>query len=148
FFTLSEHIVFAIRALPIAIAAVVLLVVGLTVPRLINRRWQLVMASFVSTVVWPILLLLVAVYVAVLHHYLLFATVLLLAIAAFVRRWTFSAREPLANILYGSITLIALSFAAGFASQKVWWTDSAPFIENRDSPTKSDHARVRNFLRQ
>jgi hypothetical protein len=113
FFSLPEHTVFAIRALPVAVGASVFFLIALMRP--IHNGWRLAL-----TVVW-IIVLVAAALVTVVHAHPTFAlTFLLVACGAVIRYREKSMKNTdVRNILYWAITLMAMSLIIGWGSANI-----------------------------
>ena len=117
FFSLSEHVVFALRALPIAIGASVGLVIALRFSK-IEEYWpRLQGKGYLFLRVWICALLLAAVFAGLSIHFGLAFSFLLIAFGAFVHhRVHVSHKSSIANILYWTTTLLVLCLMTGFLS--------------------------------
>jgi cytochrome bd-type quinol oxidase subunit 1 len=116
-FSLSEHIVFAIRALPIAIGASVAFLISLTLPKLQNRRIYRIV-----TAIW-ILVLLSAIVVCLRGAHLgLAISFLLVAFGAYFHHRMHGDDDSMSfrNILYWAITLTVACLIAGWSSAVFW----------------------------
>jgi hypothetical protein len=117
FFSLSEHVVFALRVLPIAIGASVGLVIALRFSK-IEKYWpRLQGKGYLFFRAWICVLLLAAALAGFSIHFGLASSFLLIAFGAFVHhRVHVSNKSSLANILYWTTTLLVLCLMFGFLS--------------------------------
>jgi hypothetical protein len=109
FFTLSEHVLFAIRALPLAAAAsIVFLTVYPNWERYgwLPRIWFWVLVAF-------------AVSVLLTNHLIIAVIIGLMAFFEFIRRRDKDFIQP-PKILYWAVNLMVLSTIAGFVSATIW----------------------------
>jgi hypothetical protein len=120
FFTLSDHAAFALRALPIAVGASVGFLIGLTLD------WK----SRVLAGLWIAALGAAAIAAFRFLHFAVGLSFVVMAIGAFVHHWKSRPDIPFANILYWIITMVIISFMAGFASANRW---RMPRFEQRHS---------------
>jgi hypothetical protein len=120
FFSLSEHVVFALRALPIAIGASVGLVIALRFSKLEEYWPPLRGKEYLFFRAW-ICILALAGFIAGLNIYFgLASSFFLIAFGAFVHnRVHVSHKLSLANILYWTTTLLVLCLMTGFLSGSV-----------------------------
>jgi hypothetical protein len=125
FFSLSEHIVFAIRALPIAIAASVGFLIALQLPHFRSSWYSGVFIAWIG------LLLLAAIWLLLGSHFALCVSLLLVAAGATVHHRTPAPQMSFINILYWTITLMVLCMIAGYGSAK-----SATLAWNFDKASK------------
>ena len=118
FFSLQEHTVFAIRALPVAVGASVLFLIALIRP--IYKRWHLPL-----TIIWIMVLIAAAILTVVESHLAFAMTFLLVAYGAFVHHCEPAPRKnveqiEIKDILYWAITLMAMSLIVGWVSATSW----------------------------
>jgi hypothetical protein len=117
FFSLSEHVVFALRALPIAIGASVGLVIALRFSKLEEFWPRLQGKEYLFFRVWICVLALAGSIAGLNIHLGLASSFFLIAFGAFVHnRVHVSHKLSLANILYWTTTLLALCLMTGFLS--------------------------------
>jgi hypothetical protein len=119
FFSLSEHIVFAMRALPIAVAVLVGLLVAAEYPQLLKR----------ATPGWIVVLGLAAA-IALLNRYLaLCATFIVIAVATLLHHRK-SATNTSATLPYLAAHMMVMSLIIGYLSANVLKFDSLidPFL--------------------
>jgi hypothetical protein len=115
FFSLPEHVVFAIRALPVAVSASVVAVIALMRPD-IWKRWR----KFAIRL-WVSLLLLAAIVAIWYAHLALMASFLVVAVATVVLPP--APRMSATHVVYLAITLMIASLMAGWISASYWtWT--------------------------
>jgi hypothetical protein len=118
FFSLSEHVVFALRALPIAIGASVAFLIGIIDPPQDLRFW--------FEKLWISALVVAAVLAFVNAHIGLSLVFLLVTIGAIRHRKT-PSQNPSVNILYWGISMMLVSLMVGYLSAKGgklnWETD-------------------------
>jgi cytochrome bd-type quinol oxidase subunit 1 len=122
-FSLSEHIVFAIRALPIAIGASVAFLITLTLPRFQNHR-----IYSIATYLWILVLGVSAILVLFFGAHLGVAlSFVLVAIGAHYHHRVHGDGDPMSfkNILHWAITLMVACLMAGWLSAVVW---RAPWV--------------------
>jgi hypothetical protein len=110
FFSLSEHVVFAIRALPVAIAALVILLIVTEFPHLLKR----------ATRAWVIFLAFAAVIAVLGNHLGLAAGFVAVAIAANIHNKKSETNMSSATILNLAAQLMMTSIIIGFASGNAW----------------------------
>jgi hypothetical protein len=110
FFSLSEHVVFAFRALPLAVGASAIFV-GLY-PRYRDHRWL-----FWS---WIALLCVIAVLSFLSNHFVMSIIVFVMLIIAFERRNKTTEQDKLFNWIYMTVCLMIISIIAGFVSAMTW----------------------------
>lgn len=121
FFTLSEHVTFALRALPIAIAASVGFLIGLTFSQLQSQWKWLGKLRLWLVFLWVFLLVAASAYAGWLeHHFGLAVSFLIIAGGALYHHRVPAPYMSFASILYWATTLIVLSFIAGFSSASAW----------------------------
>jgi hypothetical protein len=119
FFSLPEHLVFALRALPIAIAASIGLFIALRFSKP-EHRWKTLQNKdgwFVWG--WVFILVVMAAYFFWQYHPGLFLSFVVIAIGAIVHHWKPTSHMSSANVLYWATTVMVLSFLAGFGSAYV-----------------------------
>lgn len=134
FFSLSEHVVFALRALPIAIGASVGLVIALRFSK-IEEHWTWLQGKeYLFLHMWIYALILAAVFAGLSIHFGLAFSFLLIAFGAFVHnRVHVSHKSSLANMLYWTTTLLVLCLMTGVGSGSVLrinWTLDLPFAHS------------------
>jgi hypothetical protein len=117
FFSLSEHLVLALRALPVAIVASVAFYFVLSYPDLLSgRRWL----PFGIMFVWTVCLLLAA-YMAFRYRHLgLFSTFVFIAAAAFLYYLIPLCAKSTTNALFWASNLWVLTLMIGFGSGSAW----------------------------
>lgn len=118
FFSLSEHVVFALRALPIAIGASVAFLIGIIDPPQDLRFW--------FEKLWISALVVAAVLAFVNAHIGLSLVFLLVTIGAIRHRKT-PSQNPSVNILYWGISMMLVSLMVGYLSamggKLIWETE-------------------------
>ena len=113
FFTLSEHIVFAIRALPIALATLVALLVAAEYPDFLRRAMP----------IWLVVLMLAAV-IALVNRYLGLAATFVVIAGATVIHFRKSETNPSsAPMPYLVAHMMIMSLMIGYFSGNVWKFD-------------------------
>jgi hypothetical protein len=115
FFSLSEHVVFALRALPIAIGASVGFLIALKLETLPNY-WKWLQW------LWICVLLAAGVLAAAGNHLGLAGSFGLVAVGAFMHNKM--PVSQVSSVLYLATTAMVLSFIAGFVSGSTWKIDS------------------------
>jgi hypothetical protein len=110
FFSIAEHLVFALRALPIAIGASALLIGVVNLPE--PRRWLAVSSS----VAWIGLLIVAGLQVIILGHLGAAIGFWIVGIGAVIRLSTPSHADPVANMLYWGVTLTVGCLIIGYSS--------------------------------
>ena len=117
FFSLSEHVVFALRALPIAIGASVGLVIALRFSKIEDRWAWLQDKGDLFLFVWICILVLAGFIAVVSIHFGLAFSFILIAVGAFVHhRVPVSHKFSPANMLHWTTTLLVLCVMTGFLS--------------------------------
>jgi hypothetical protein len=118
FFSLSEHVVFALRALPVAIGMSVPLMIALRFAELRSHwKWLHGKDTWFAHV-WISILAVASVYAFLSNHIGMLAGFALMGVATFIRsRVSFSS---LANLLYWATTMMVLSLVIGFISGSSW----------------------------
>lgn len=122
FFTLSEHVVFAIRALPLAVGASLIFLIMMQMPELINSRW---LAWF-----WILALVSVAALAFLSNHITMFTIVGLMAFFEGLHRFNTRPMPP-ADVLYWAYwaaNLMIVSIISGFLSAMTWVLDPSPLL--------------------
>lgn len=114
FFSLSEHIVFAIRALPVAIGASVVFLIALTHPRMQNH------SKLCGTICWILVLVAAAILAILSAHFALVASFCLVAVGASIYYRSPAPQMSFANILYWAITLTVICLMVGYLSVISW----------------------------
>jgi hypothetical protein len=136
FFTLSEHIVFAIKVLPVGIGGAIILWIALslsehfdeTTCKAPHNRLNAISCRFIqycksSTIFWIWLnfVLICALLVALLMHRIgLSLSVLAVAAGAVAHHLTRPQSKSFENILYWATNLIMITFIVGYVSGH-WW---------------------------
>jgi hypothetical protein len=129
FFSLSEHIVLALRALPVAIAGSVALLLVLTYAEWLQGRgsWLLLL--------WLACLFAAAFFSFAYLHIGLFAFFLFIAVFTIAYYKAPPPPKSTANVLYWASNLLALTFMIGFCSGFAWKVDQLahlPFSSQMD----------------
>jgi hypothetical protein len=117
FFSLSEHVVFALRALPIAIGASVGLVIALRFSK-IEEHWKWLQGKgYLFLYVWICVLASAGFIAGLSIHFGLASSFFLIAFGTFVHhRVHVSHKSSPANMLYWTTTLLVLCLMTGFGS--------------------------------
>ena len=131
FFSLSDHVTFAIRALPVAVAASVGLLIALAIPELEQKLTN----GYGRKALTSVLFIFAAISLFFLHGGLFFAF-LLFGIAAKYYPWVLkrisSVRtRSFASIVYSTVLFFVLSFTAGVIS--AWVAKIPPDFQSRPS---------------
>jgi hypothetical protein len=116
FFSLSEHVVFALRALPIAIGASVALLIALTYSELENHWTYLQGKRHWFAIVWICTLVLAGILAYLNGLLALCMSFLFVALGAFIHYRVPTSQMSLANILYWITTVMVLTLMAGYLS--------------------------------
>jgi hypothetical protein len=114
FFSLSEHLVLALRALPMAIGASVGLLIALSP---VDRRWKWLRKNtrwFVSG--WIVILIVLAVLASTSKHFGLAVSFLGIAFGTWLFHYRSTPPSFSVRVLYWAATLMVLSLILGFAS--------------------------------
>jgi hypothetical protein len=114
FFSLSEHMVFAIRALPIAIGASVALLIALRFPHFQSTWHSWVFVAWIGALAAAAAILLLG------SHFALSGSLLLVAAGAIAHRRSPAPQMSFINILYWTITLMVLCLLAGYMTGNSW----------------------------
>jgi hypothetical protein len=118
FFSLSEHVVFALRALPIAIAASVLFLIAIHPQIRKKREGNRYRPVFVA---WWIWVLVVAAILAVLSaHFALFLSFCVIALGAYFYSQNDDEQTLWESVLYWAITMTVLTLIVGYVSAFSW----------------------------
>jgi hypothetical protein len=117
FFTLSEHVVFALRALPIAIGLSFAFLIALALSKT-PRRARL--KHFLSYV-WIVVLVVIGVLTFRTYHTGMAFTLWLIAIGIFVYDRKPGIRTPFVTFLFSATNMMIVSVAVGWVSGAVWW---------------------------
>jgi hypothetical protein len=120
FFSLSEHVVFALRALPIAIAASVALLVALRYSKLENHWRYLQGKRHWFAILWICSLVLAGILAYLSGHLGLCISFLFVALGAFIHYRVPTSHKSFANILYWTTTVTVLTLMAGYLSGNGW----------------------------
>jgi hypothetical protein len=120
FFSLSEHLVFALRALPIAIGASVGFLVGLRFSTLETKWTWLVGREHWLFWGWMSALGASALLAFFSNHVGLAASFLLIAVGAYTYDNIPPPRSAFSDVLHWAITLMVLCLMAGFVSGNAW----------------------------
>jgi hypothetical protein len=120
FFSLSEHLVFALRALPIAIGSSVGFLVALRYSELEHQWKWLRDHSYRLTWSWFVVLSVAAVLAFVCSHFGLSMGFLLIAFGALVYHQLPVPRPKYATAVYWAINLMVLSLVVGIVSGFLW----------------------------
>jgi hypothetical protein len=139
FFSLSEHVVFAVRAFPIAIGASVVFLIGLQWSK-IQNDWQFLnVYSIRLTYFWIFVLFLTAGVAFVGGHFALMASLIVIAVGTSLYRCGPVAHPRTTDILYWVITTMVVSLITGYLSgmfsPAAWVLDRS--IGNRFFPLAS-----------
>jgi hypothetical protein len=116
FFSLSEHVVFALRALPIAIGASVALLIALTYSELENHWTYLQGKRHWFAIVWICTLVLAGILAYLNGLLALCMSFLFVALGAFIHYRVPTSQMSLSNILYWITTVMVLTLMAGYLS--------------------------------
>ena len=120
FFSLPEHLIFALRALPIAIGASVGLLIALRFSTL-ERRWKWLQNRLNWLVLgWIGVLAAAAVLAFAGNHPSLSLSFLLIAAGSYIYNDISGPRSPFASVLFWAITLMVLCLMVGFVSGSSW----------------------------
>jgi hypothetical protein len=114
FFSLSEHIVLALRALPVAIAGSVALLLALT-----YAEWLQGKGTWLH-LLWLACLFVAAFFSLAYLHMGLFAFFLFIAVFTIVYHKAPPPPKSTANVLYWASNLLALTLMIGFCSGYAW----------------------------
>jgi hypothetical protein len=130
FFSLSEHLVFAIRALPTAIGALAVTFSGVyssTSGRKNNHDRTLLnsIALFVLVISWMCVLLCFSIYMFTYNYIGLSATFLAVAMAAVFFQSSGTLPPLLVHIAYWGISIATLCVLFGFVSGSAWQCHSS-----------------------
>jgi hypothetical protein len=120
FFSFPEHLVFALRALPIAIGASVCFLIALRFSTLESRWKWLQGKSQWFGFGWVFALVVIAVYTFFSNHVGLATSFLLIAGGSYIYQKMPASTSRFENVLYWAITLMVLSLMTGFASGYSW----------------------------
>lgn len=122
FFTLSEHVTFALRALPMAIGASVVFMIGMRFSEFEHEwEWLKGFRPFLA-IVWVIVLIVAALYAGLVKHYLgLAISFVAVAGGAYIHHRKPTPYMSFASVLYWAGTLMVGSFIVGFLSGSVWY---------------------------
>jgi hypothetical protein len=130
FFSLSEHVVLALRALPVAIAGSVALHCVLRYPEWGWFKGKGQWLLLVLLVVWVVCLLAAATASLLFGHIGLCVTFLFIAASAIVYYKMPPAQKSTANVLYWASNLWVLTLMIGFLSGYAWKFEKfAAFVE-------------------
>jgi hypothetical protein len=114
FFSLSEHTVFAIRALPVAIGVSIVFLILITHSQ-IQDSWK-----YRGTVCWILVLVAAAILAILYAHLALAASFSLVAVGAYIHYRSPAPRMSFTNILYWAITLTVVCLIVGCLSATSW----------------------------
>jgi hypothetical protein len=138
FFSLPDHILFALRALPVALGASVIFIIGLRFSEILESRKEVFIISSLAnnaapTVFysWIVVLIGAAIWAAWRHHnYGIFFCFTAVAAGAAFHHFimvpdeklqdTFSSKISLSTIVYWTIAITALSIMLGYGTTKFW----------------------------
>jgi hypothetical protein len=139
FFSLSEHIVFAIRALPIAVAGMLVLLVAIEFP-----QWQ---KRAMWVWIWILVLIVAAAFALVWRYPGLVLTFLATAMITYIRHRRSKTNGTSATVPYLVGQLMILSMIIGFCSGKSWWIDRyyiEPLVGNSYSLSRTMHVHSKS----
>jgi hypothetical protein len=120
FFTFSEHLVFALRALPMAVGASVGLLIALHLSQ-VEHQWQwLKNKNKLLYAGWRYFLVFCSVLSFLSGHFGMGFTFLVVFAGVYIHRNISLPRPRFTTLLYWSINLIILTLIAGFISGNVW----------------------------
>jgi hypothetical protein len=118
FFTLPEHVVFALRAFPIAIGMSVPFLIALRFSELQERwKWLKGTGRWFFPLLWTIVLTLAAIPALRNNHIGIVASSLLIAIGGFV--YSRMSSSHIMDFVYWTTTMMVLSLVVGLSSG--WW---------------------------
>jgi hypothetical protein len=120
FFSLSEHVVFALRALPIALGASVVFLLALRYPKIKNRWPYLEGKGHWFALGWVCILAIAALLALLSAHFALFFSFCLIAAGTYVYYRMPAPHMSFANILYWTINTTVLSLIVGYGSAFSW----------------------------
>jgi len=120
FFSLSEHVVFALRALPIAVGASVVFLLAMRYPKIKNRWPYLEGKGHWFALGWVCILAIAALLALLSAHFALFLSFCLIAAGTYVYYRIPAPHMSFANILYWTITTTVLSLMVGYGSAFSW----------------------------
>jgi hypothetical protein len=134
FFSFTEHLVFALRALPIAIGGSVGFLVALRFSQ-VELRWKWLQNKGHWLANGWICGLAIAALVAVIgNHVGLFASFVIVAIGTHIYQNLPSPCPPFATVVFWATNLMVLSFIAGFASGSAWRFEKHIPFQHRTNP--------------
>jgi len=135
FFSFPEHLVFALRALPIAIGGSVGFLIALRLSQ-VEHQWKWVQDKNQWLSVGWICGLVIAAFLALASsHVGLWASTLLIAAGAHIYRTMPLPRPAFATRLYWAINLMVLSFMVGFASGNAWRVQKDLWLFQKELPS-------------
>jgi hypothetical protein len=120
FFSFPEHLVFALRALPIAIGGSVGFLVALRFSQ-VEHRWKWLQdKGHWLAVGWICALVIAALWAFIGNHVGLSVSFLVVAIGAYIYQNLPSPCPPFATVVFWAINLMVLSLIVGFGSGNAW----------------------------
>jgi hypothetical protein len=149
FFSLSEHVQFALRALPIAIGASVIFLIGLNFFEIqSNWKWLASTIAWVESKstwlkgAWLCFLIVAAIFVLYEYRYFSLSISIVAVILGTLIYHSVSYPHGFARIVYWAVVLIVLSFTVGFATRMLWFLSPPTYysvIERADGSRLRGH---------
>jgi hypothetical protein len=134
FFSFTEHLVFALRALPIAIGGSVGFLVALRFSQ-VELRWKwLQNKGHWLAYLWICALGIAALLAIKGNHLGLFASFVIVAIGAYIYQNLPSPSPPFATVVFWATNLMVLSFTVGLASGNAWRFEKLIPFQHRTNP--------------
>jgi hypothetical protein len=115
-FSLSEHVVFALRALPTAIAASIGFIIGYNFGELEIRHPRLRILSWVAWVIWLVILLAIALWSLAQFRLGICVTLFLVFVGTFLHYMTQPPKTSFLNLVYWISTTLFVTFLFGYFS--------------------------------
>jgi hypothetical protein len=134
FFSFTEHLVFALRALPIAIGGSVGFLVALRFSQVEHRWIWLQNKGHWLAYGWICGLAIAALLAIIGNHVGLFASFVIVAIGAYIYQNLPSPSPPFATVVFWATNLMVLSFIVGWASGNAWRFERLIPFQHRTNP--------------